>query len=206
MNENNLNCEHYKFNFSEAVVIREKIGNIKIGNVTTLDPESPATVDTHIKNDMYVLDFGIPKGKDGQNGSNTTLTVLPLSTMYGTTVGSWYIYHHTSNDAYDIYGYADVNNEIGQTWEIGERQVWGLSFPLALPSGYHDIFARKNHPNARWDLSFDKGGFYFSTHTITIGANYGYCTIGWYGIGSADNGCLATGSASVHIHIDPSEN
>lgn len=55
--------EHFTVDFADAVVIKERVGNIKIGNVLN---GNKSNVSLHQDSDgMLVLDFTLEKGKDG---------------------------------------------------------------------------------------------------------------------------------------------
>lgn len=57
--------EHFTIDFADAVVIKESVGNIKIGNVT--NGKSNVTV-RQDSDGMLILDFSLEKGDKGDKG------------------------------------------------------------------------------------------------------------------------------------------
>ena len=59
--------EHFTIDFADAVVIKERVGNIKVGNVST----GKANVSVrHDSDGMLTLDFVLEKGDKGDSGKN----------------------------------------------------------------------------------------------------------------------------------------
>lgn len=57
--------EHFTIDFADAVVIKERVGNIKIGNVSS---GSPSVTVRQGSDGMLVLDFTLEKGDKGDKG------------------------------------------------------------------------------------------------------------------------------------------
>jgi len=55
----------FRFAFADAVVLREKLHTIGVGNVTTGEPGSDVKVTIRRDGDTYYFDFEIPRGQDG---------------------------------------------------------------------------------------------------------------------------------------------
>lgn len=83
----------FSFEFADAVVLKECIGNIRIGNVS----EGEAAVSARYCDDgVIALDFSIPAGKDGKDGESVKpalyvkeIRTEPFVNIDGEEVGAW---------------------------------------------------------------------------------------------------------------------
>ncbi len=57
--------EHFTIDFADAVVIKESVGNIKIGNIAT---GKSNVIVRHDSDGMLILDFTLEKGDKGDKG------------------------------------------------------------------------------------------------------------------------------------------
>lgn len=55
----------FRFAFADAVILKEKLHTIGVGNVTTGEPGSDVKVTLRRSGDTFVFDFVIPRGQDG---------------------------------------------------------------------------------------------------------------------------------------------
>ena len=53
------------FDFTSAVVLKEKLRDVSVGEVTTVDPHEAASVVSHSDGERVLLDFALPKGEEG---------------------------------------------------------------------------------------------------------------------------------------------
>lgn len=192
--------DHLHFEFADAVVIRENVGNIAIGNVVTVDSDSEAKVSTRLGKKDVILDFEIPRGKDG---GLEKVTIAMIDALSLAEAGTWHIYHDALNDTYDIYGFANVENEITAMADFTDNyKTYTVPFPFLIPADYLELFSRNIHPTVRGDVTFDKGGFYMDCFSISVASQTGYVIPRWNGVGIADDGCKASGTVSFHIHVE----
>ncbi len=56
----------FRFNFAEAVVIKELLRDVAIGRVTTGEPGTDVTVNLHREGDAFLFDFVIPRGESAE--------------------------------------------------------------------------------------------------------------------------------------------
>ena len=94
---------HFSFEFADAVIVRESVGNVKIGNVSEGEA---ASVDARCDSDGTIaLDFTLPRGRDGKDGEDgkdgkdgdgitpalfiREIKTEPVVNYNGSTVGQW---------------------------------------------------------------------------------------------------------------------
>ncbi len=71
--ENDMKLDNpFHFDFADAVVLKEKLCPVSVGTVITGEPDGKASVTATQEDERIVLDFTIPRGKDG---SFTTVEV-----------------------------------------------------------------------------------------------------------------------------------
>lgn len=93
--------------------------SLKIGTVTTLDPNTPATANIRGNSPNQIIDLGIPAGKSGTSGAGTTLVY-----NQGVANSTWTINHgldkypsvtvvdSSGNEGFTTVKYIDSNNII----------------------------------------------------------------------------------------------
>jgi len=56
----------FRFNFAEAVVIKELLRDVAIGRVTTGEPGTDVVVSLRREGDAFLFDFVIPRGESAE--------------------------------------------------------------------------------------------------------------------------------------------
>ncbi len=66
----------FHFDFSNAVILKEKLCEVAIGNVTTVESQNDAAIATRSVGNRVLFDFALPKG---ETGYSTTATITTMT-------------------------------------------------------------------------------------------------------------------------------
>lgn len=167
--------------------------NIQIGTITTLEAGSNATVNKRGTLEEPIFDFGIPRGENGQDGQDATITKSELINLIY-PVGS--IYMSVNSTSPNI-----LFGGIWETWGVGKVPV-GVDSTQEEFNSVEKTGGEKTHKLTIEEMPSHKHGLTNNTminrNLAGKGGGQGSNTV----LGSTIE-CLSAGGGQVHNNLQP---